>query len=95
MIAIIIFYLHIVGAVVAFTSSYQKDGITDGFMTLAFVAIIFSVGWTIAAFLVRFIAPNEGIALWLDNDMLSLVIVTFLEIIFYSIYFREKKTQPA
>lgn len=91
MIPIFIFYIHVLGAATAFTKSYQEHGIADGFMTLAFVAIIFSVGWTIAGFIVRFFAPAGGIFPWFDNDSLSLVIVTALEVIFYSIYFREKK----
>jgi len=95
MVPVIIFAIHIVGAVVAFTKSYQEHGLTDGFMTLAFVGIIFSVGWTIAAFLVRFLAPQEGIHPWFDNDALSLSILTLLEAVFYALYFREKKTAKA
>ena len=91
MVAIFIFYIHIVGASVAFTKSFQKHGMTDGFMTLAFVAIIFSVGWTIAGFLVRFLAPEHVIHPWFDNDMLSLSIVTVLEAILYAVYFIDKK----
>jgi uncharacterized membrane protein YhdT len=92
MIPVIIFTIHIVGATAAFTKSYQEHGLTDGFMTLVFVGIIFSVGWTIAAFLVRFLAPHGGIHPWFDNDALSLTILTLFEAAFYLIYFREKKS---
>lgn len=91
MVSVIIFYLHVIGAVIAFTKSYQKHGVTDGFMTLAFVAIIFTVGWTIAAFLVRFLAPKTGIHPWFDNDALSLTILTILEATLYFTFFIERR----
>jgi hypothetical protein len=93
MIAIFIFYLHLVGAVYAFSYSYVHHKLTDAFMTLAFVAVIFSVGWTVAGFIVRFTIPHGGFGIWLDSDTISLVIVTILETILYTTYFRTSKTK--
>ncbi|MDH7514732.1 MAG: hypothetical protein QHI48_02495 [Bacteroidota bacterium] len=88
MIAAFIFYLHIVGAVYAFSYSYCKHKLGDAFMAVAFVGVIFSVGWTIAAFVVRFTVPPHGFKPWLDTDTLSLIIVTILEAVLYGTYFR-------
>ena len=60
MIAAFIFYLHIVGAIYAFASGYVREKLSEAFMIVAFVAIIFSVGWTIAGFIVRFFLPVHG-----------------------------------
>lgn len=91
MIAIFIFYLHFVGAVYAFSYSYVHHKLSDAFMTVAFVAVIFSVGWTIAGFIVRFTIPESGFGVWLDRDTISLVIVTILEALLYWTYFRSSK----
>ena len=95
MIAIFVFYLHIVGAVYAFSKGYVEHKLVDAFMSLAFVAIIFSVGWTLAGFIVRFLFPEEGLGQWLDNDTISLVLVTFFEAILYGTYFiKQRQRQP-
>ena len=91
MIAIFIFYVHAIGAIYAFAKNYVEHKLTDAFMSLAFVAVIFSVGWTIAGFIVRFIVPKGGFGPWLDSDTISLCIVTALEAILYTTYFKSKK----
>jgi len=93
MISLFIFFIHIVGAAFAFTRSYCDHKLGDAFMTLAFVAIIFSVSWTIAGFVVRFLFPTDGFGVWFDSDTLSLVIVTVLESILYTVYFRSRRAQ--
>lgn len=91
MIAIIVFYLHIVGAVYAFSKGYVEHKLVDAFMSLAFVAIIFSVGWTMAGFIVRFLFPEEGFGTWLDNDTSSLILVTIFEAVLYITYFVKQR----
>ncbi len=91
MIAVFIFYLHIVAAVYAFARGYCLHKLSDAFMSVAFIAIIFSVGWTIAGFLVHFLVPVAGLGPWLDRDTISLVIVTLLEATLYGTYFRSSR----
>ena len=91
MIAIVIFYLHIIGAVYAFSKSYVEHKIADAFMALAFVGVIFSVGWTMAGFIVKFIYPDEGFSTVLDPDTVSLILVTVFEAIRYGTYFRKQR----
>lgn len=95
MIAIFIFTIHIIGATWAFSKSYCDHKLSDAFMTLAFVAIIFSVGWTIAGFIVNFFVPDGGFGIWFDSDTISLAIVTVLEAILYGTFFRSEKRKTA
>jgi hypothetical protein len=91
MIAVFIFYLHAVGAVYAFSRGFCKDSLVDGFMSVGFVALIFSVSWTIAGFLVRFLVPDFHVGNWLDPDVVSLLIVAALETVLYTFYFRSQR----
>jgi len=91
MIAILVFYLHIVGAVYAFSKGYVEHKLVDAFMSLAFVGIIFSVGWTLAGFIVRFLFPDQGLGPMLDSDTISLVLVTLFEAVLYGTYFIRQK----
>lgn len=93
MIAAFIFYVHIVGAVYAFAGTYTREKLSDAFMVVAFVAIIFTVGWTIAGFLVRFFFPPDGFGPWLDRDTISLIIVAILEAILYLAYFITRRSR--
>lgn len=95
MIALLIFYLHVVSAVYIFARGYFDHKLVDGFMSVAFFGVIFSVGWTIAGFIVRFLVPVKGFGPALDPDTISLLIVSFLEIILYSVYFRTHRTASA
>ncbi|MDT8324691.1 MAG: hypothetical protein RRA94_11295 [Bacteroidota bacterium] len=95
MIAIIIFYIHIIGAVYAFSKGYVEHKLVDAFMSLAFVAIIFSVGWTMAGFIVRFFFPEKGFGTWLDNDTISLILVTLFETVLYVTYFVKQRGKDA
>ncbi len=87
MIASFIFYLHIVAAAYAFARGYVDHKLADAFMSVAFVGIIFSVGWTMAGFIVHFFFPEKGFGPWFDADTISLILVTFFEGLLYGGYF--------
>ncbi len=91
MIPLIIFYIHIIGFTAAFTSEYQKEGIGAGFLTLGFMVLIFSVGWSISTFVLRYLMSEAGFGIWLNRDAVSLLLLSIGEAIFYYRYFREKK----
>ena len=88
MVPLFIFYLHTVAAVYAYTKRWQEAGVKEGVLAVAFVAVIFSVGWTLATFLLRFICPPGGFGPGLDRDALSLVVLTIGEGFFYYWYLR-------
>ena len=94
MIPLIIFYLHIIGISAAFTSEYQKDGISSAFLSVGFIVLIFSVGWTISTFMLKYIISEAGFGMWLNRDAFSLLLLTIGETIFYYNYFSEENKYP-
>ncbi len=95
MIPITIFYLHIIGISAAFTSEYQKDGISSAFLSVGFIVLIFSVGWTISTFMLKYIMSEAGFGMWLNRDAFSLLLLTIGEGIFYYNYYKEENKQLA
>jgi len=88
MVPLFIFYLHIVAAVYAYTKRWQEAGVKEGVLAVTFVAVIFSVGWTLATFLLRLTCPPEGFGPGLDRDALSLLLLTIGEGFFYYWYLK-------
>ena len=89
MIGVLIFYLHVVGVVTVFTRNWQRGGMSEGFLGSAFFALIFSVGWTFASFVLKLTVPQEGLGEWCDRNTLSLVLLTALEYLVYKLSFRD------
>jgi len=94
MIMVFIFYVHVIGAVAAFTKRWQEEGLGEGILGVAFMALIFSVGWTISTFLLKFIVSEKGFSKVFDRDALSLLVLTIAEIIFYYFYFKDESISP-
>ncbi len=90
---VFIFYLHAVGAVAAFTKRWQEEGLGEGILGVAFMTLIFSVGWTISTFLIKFVISEKGFSKVFDRDALSLILLTTAEIIFYYLYFKNEVAQ--
>ncbi len=95
MIPLLIFYIHIVGITAAFTSEYQKEGLSAGFLSVGFFVLIFSVGWSISSFFLKYLIGPPGFGIWLNRDTLSLVILTVCEGFFYFYYFKDSKKHTA
>jgi hypothetical protein len=90
MIPVIVFYLHTVFAVYIFVRNYIEEGFLSGFLSLIFVVIIFSVGWTISEFAMAMFMKPEGLSILFPRFAFSLLLVTMLEVIFYSFYYSRK-----
>ncbi len=90
MIDLIIFYFHTIVAVYAFTKSWQEENFISGIVSVAFILIIFAIGWTIATLSVTYIIPSEGFAKWMNRDTISLMLLTIGESFFYYHYFKSK-----
>jgi uncharacterized membrane protein YgaE (UPF0421/DUF939 family) len=106
MIAAFIFLLHFFAAVYAFVK-YKKDGIGEGFLAVAFVVIIFSVGWTITTMIAKVTFPGTLVASWIASlqgthfsrlfakeltiDTFSLVLLTIGEGFFYYFYLQSEE----
>jgi hypothetical protein len=110
MISGLILLLHCAAAVYIFVT-YKKISLSDGLLGVAFIGIIFAVGWTIATMVVNLLfsirwftdwywQPLESHIWWiirkeLNRDTLSLLLLTSGEIVFYRFYFRIEKKRNA
>jgi hypothetical protein len=83
----------------------RKEGLSGIALGVAMVVLVFAIGWTLSTFLIRFIWPEAGIGLLIDNwadtatkrflyreatsDSASLVLLTTAEAFFYAWYLRK------
>jgi drug/metabolite transporter (DMT)-like permease len=93
MIPLIVFYAHIVAFATVFTKRWQEEGVSEGFLGVLFMLLIFFVGWSMASFLMRLILPQEGFGTWMNADAAALAALAVVESVFYYFYF--KKDVPA
>ena len=93
MIALIIFYLHIVAVAALFTYHYQREGFGGGMLTVGFFGIIFAVGWSISTLLLKLAISEKGFGIMLDRSALSLALLTAAEAVFYHFYYRGADTK--
>lgn len=91
MIAVFIFYIHIVAAATIFTKRWQEEGTAEAFLSVGFMALIFAVGWSVATVILSFIVPKQGLANWFDRDQMSLALLTLIESVFYYFYIKKEK----
>jgi hypothetical protein len=89
MIPLLVFYLHTVAAVWAFTKRFQEEGVKEGVLAVGFMAIIFSVGWTLTTALLQIVISPAGFGRGFDRDALSLLLLTSFEAVFYYYYLRK------
>ena len=89
MIPLLVFYLHTIAAVFVHTKRWQEEGVKEGILAVAFMAIIFSVGWTLSTLLLQAVAPSKGLGPGLDRDALSLLLLTVGEGVFYYWYLKK------
>jgi hypothetical protein len=102
MVTAYIFFLHFLLVVFAFIK-YKKESIGEGFLAVAFVGIVFAVGWTIAAILTNLLFAPEWFIKWywqpldswvwriirkeISRDAISLMFLVGIEVVFYYFYF--------
>jgi uncharacterized membrane protein YhdT len=91
MIPLLVFYIHIVAAAYVFTKRWQEAGTSESFVAVGFMTIVFLVGWSVTSFLIRFAMEPEGFGRIFDRDAASLVLLTALEAVVYSIYFKRRR----
>jgi hypothetical protein len=102
-----LFALHFVAAVYAFVRWKKEGGLGEGLLAVAFVVIVFAVGWTIATMLTNLFFTPEFFVRWyygqtsshflqtlrkeINRDTISLLLLTFGEVAFYYFYLRSEK----
>ncbi len=89
MISALIFFLHLLFALVIFTKKWQIEGLKSGFLNVGLIAILFAVGWSITGIIAKAIMDEKGFGLYFDRDTFSLTLLTIGEFFFYRIYYKE------
>jgi hypothetical protein len=105
MAAAYIFILHIITAGYAFISRRKTGGLSEGLLAVAFIGIVFAVGWTIATMLTNLLFTPEFFIKWyyhqtdslflrtlrkeINRDTISLLILSFGEVGFYYLFLKE------
>ena len=87
MIELLIFHLHIIGALYAFTKNLQKRSIKEAILALIIVGLIFSIGWALTNPIAWFIMPHAWSQVWFNQNTLSLILLVIPEIIFFYNFF--------
>ena len=91
MIPLLVFYAHIVAVAGAYTKRWQDEGLSEGFLAVFFMALIFFVGWSMASFLMKLVMPAAGAGPALDRDSASLLLLTVAESVFYYFYLKSEE----
>ena len=102
MVAFFIFLLHAVAFAYGFISRRKAGGLSEGLLALAFMGIVFAVGWTISTILTNLLFTPEIFIKWyyqhtnsyffrilrqeISRDTISLLLLTFGELGFYYLY---------
>ncbi len=94
MIPLLVFYVHIVAMAAAFTKRYQDEGISEGFLAVFFMGLIFFVGWSISSFVMKLVMEPKGFGLFFDRDAASLLMLAAMEAVFYAFYLRADTPPP-
>ena len=64
-------------------------------MAVGFLALIFSVGWSLSTFVLKLLIDEKGFGIWLDRDTLSLLLLTVMEGVFYYLQMKRKNKRLA
>lgn len=91
MIALFVFYAHVIAGAALYTKRWQEEGIKEGMLAVIFLALVFSVGWSMSTFIMKLIVDEKGFAIWLDRDALSLLLLAIMEAMFFYAQMKRKK----
>ena len=91
MIELLIFQLHILGALYAFTKNWQRRNIKHALMALLIIGLFFSIGWALTSPIAGMIMPYKWQTIWFTRDTLSLVLLVIPESVFFYFFFVKDK----
>ncbi len=89
MVIAVVFFIHLIFALVIFTKKWQEENLSTAFLNVALIGILFAVGWSIASIIAKLVLEPKGFGYYLDRDAFSLIIVSAGEFFFYRIYYKE------
>ncbi len=95
MIELLIFHLHIVAAIYAFTKNWQSRDVRYGILGVLVIGLFFAIGWALTGAIARLIMPYEWNTIYFTQDTLSLVLLVIPEIIFFYYFFIKDKREES
>ncbi len=87
MIEVLIFHLHVVAALYAFTKRWQEANIKESILALGLIGLVFTIGWAITGSIAKLITPQGGFTTWFTADTMSLVLLVVPEIFLFRLFF--------
>ena len=91
MVAVIVFAAHGLAAIYAFITRFRQGGPSEGILAVAFLAIIFSVGWTILTMITGLVFEPAGFSKLFNRDAITLTLLTICEGFFYFFFLRKQE----
>ncbi len=89
MISGLIFAIHILFMLFIFTKKWQQESLTNAFLNLSLIIILFTVGWSISGMILKIFIEPEGFSLEFNRDTLSLMLLSIVEYFFYRFYYKD------
>ncbi|MBK7378211.1 MAG: hypothetical protein IPJ03_04290 [Ignavibacteriales bacterium] len=93
MITAIIFFVHLIFALIIFTKKWQEEKLSSAFTNVALIGILFAVGWTISTMITKLFLEPEGFGIQFDRDTFSLTLLSISEYFFYRFYYTDTSTE--
>lgn len=91
MIELLIFHLHILAALYAFTKNWQLHSVKDGVLSVLIIGLFFSIGWALTGTVAYYIMPHSWELPYFTRDTLSLVMLIIPESIFFYYFILKSK----
>jgi hypothetical protein len=93
MIEILVFHLHIVGALYAFTKNWQRSNIKEALLAVVIIGLIFTIGWALTSPIANLIMPDSWQSIYFTKDSLSLILLFIPESIFFYLFFMKDRSE--
>ena len=92
MIDLLIYHLHLVGIVYAFTTRWQMEGVRSGMLAVLLIGLAFTILWALMGPIARLLmqAPAEPGDLF-TSDTLSLLLTLLAELPLFILFFLRPK----
>ena len=92
MIDLLIYHLHLVGVVYAFTKRWQMEGLKSGLLAVVLIGLAFTILWALMGPIARLLMPGTPEAGDVfTSDTLSLVLTLAAELPLFILFFLRPK----
>jgi len=89
MIIVFIFLIHIIFIGIILYKKSKKESFGSSLIDLTLIIILFSVGWSLSAMLVKLFFNPIGFGKYFDRDTIALTLLTIVEFFFYKFYYKD------